>query len=192
MNIDHTNKYRVIAIDPSTNQTGITVIEVDLSNGNMVICFSKTFKRNDLLRGHQWMADVHGDRETAVYCYGEALKQLLLTWEPSAVAIEAPFLSRLPQAFKALTEIVTTFRNVILEWDSTVPVEYVDPPTVKKAMGVSGGSSDKNDMLVALKNTKLPIFYGPNVNIEEMTEHEIDATAVGVHYVTKYLYPFMG
>mgnify|MGYP000486485334 CR=1 FL=1 len=191
MKSGYVDKYRIIAIDPSTNATGIVVLEVDLNTKKLHVAFSTTFKRRDLLRGHKWMAEVYGERETAVYCYGEMLKELLRTWEPSAVIIESPFLSRLPQAFKALTEILTTFRNIVVAWDVTVPFEVVDPPTVKKGIGVNGGSKDKVDMYNALKGTTLPITYAQGLSLEDMEDHEWDAIAIALYYYNTFLQPHM-
>lgn len=187
MEIGYEDRYRIIAIDPSTSQIGIAVIEVDLSNGAINIPFSYTFRRRDLIRGHKWMADVYGEREAAVYCYGNVLRNLLVVWEPSAVAIEAPYLDKFPQAFKALTEICTTFRNAVIDWDPTVPVEFTDPATVKKSIGVSGKSDDKGLMREGIIKSELPIHYSNNISISTMTEHEVDAVAVGIHFINKNL-----
>jgi Holliday junction resolvasome RuvABC endonuclease subunit len=132
------------------------------------------------------MTDVYGEKEVAIYCYGNILRGLLETWEPSLVVMEAPYLSRMPAAFKALSEIVSTFTQTVMAWDQTVRVLQFDPATVKKGMGVSGKSGDKELMRTALSTSQLPIYYS-GVNIHELDEHSVDAICVGL-FVAKDLY----
>lgn len=179
MEILYENRFRALAIDPSTSHSGFAIIDLDITNGSINIPFTTTLHRSDLIRGRRWMCETHGDKETAIYCYGKALHELLEIWEPMVVVIESPYLSRLPAAFKALSEITNTFTQTVMEWDVTIPIVQIDPATIKKGMGVSGKSGDKNDMLQALLNTTLPISY-TNVDINAIDEHSVDAICGGL------------
>lgn len=185
-NIPYADKYRILAIDPSTSHTGVSLLDLDLSTGNIFIVNAATFNRKDILNSSMWMVDVFGQREAAVAGYGKIMEELLHTWQPSGIVYESAYLSRLPQAFKALTEISVALRSAVMAWDCTVPFNPIDPSTVKKFMGVKGTSSNKDDMRIALLSTQLPVQY-IDVIAEQLGEHEIDATCVGLWYADQIM-----
>ena len=87
MKIPYENRCTILAMDPSTSGLGIAVLDVDSYNGDINIPLATTIHRNDLLRGHKWMLDVHPEVTVAVYCYGKAISELLEVWAPDLIAM---------------------------------------------------------------------------------------------------------
>ena len=63
-------------------------------------------------------------------------------------------------------------KYAVYDWDSTVPVVFIDPPTVKKAFKAAGNK--KEQMSEAL--SKLAELQFPGT--ENLDEHSVDALAV--------------
>jgi len=178
--------YRVLAIDPSTSATGFSVLDHNVLTQETHIAFASTVFRKDLLKRKDWIATVHGERSAAVAGYGEALADLLRYWSPTLVIAEAPYLSRLPAAFKALVEVQTSLRLAVMEFDPTLPFETVDPARAKQNIGVSGKSGDKEAVAIAVRAR--PGLYTVNgVDLNQIDEHSMDSIAVGLYHIDTYV-----
>jgi len=178
--------YRVLAIDPSTSATGFSVLDHNVLTNETTVVYASTVYRKDLLKQKSWLVSVHGDRSTAVSGYGEVLAQLLNQWSPVLVIAEAPYLSRLPAAFKALVEVQTALRLATMYYDPTLPFETVDPARAKQNVGVSGKSGDKEAVAIAVR--KRPLLYTANgVDLMQIDEHSMDSIAVGLYHIDTYV-----
>jgi len=175
--------FRILSIDPGTNKTGYAVLEYDFATHSRSILMATTLHRTTLIKAKPWIAELHGEREAAVNGYGCALGEYLVQWAPDAVISEAPFMGRFPQSFMALTELVSHFRNIVMEWDLTIPLQIVKPSAVKKVMGVSGKSGDKDLMLHALRKLNIPSV----VDIETLDDNAVDACCVGLYGIEEML-----
>ena len=86
------------------------------------------------------------------------------------------------EAYRALSECIqTAIRGAAFDYDPTIVIEYVDPPTAKISVGVDrraikNGSKDL--VRNAIRSLGFPL--GPGVNLEYWSEHTVDALAVGV------------
>jgi len=108
----------------------------------------------------------------------------LIQWchilKPHAVIAESPFQGRFAQSFAALTECINMIRQAVMVYDSHMPLNLVDPPTVKRAAGVVlRRGTDKEDVKQALLGRQ-DLVWG--VDIHVLDEHSIDAVAVALHY----------
>lgn len=180
--VPYVNRCRILAIDPGTTSTGFAVVDYDLVDQRIHVPFAQTFHRKDILKAKPWMAEVYGDRQTAVHGYGEIMRWLLHTWEPTDVISEAAYLARMINAFRALTEIATALRTEVMNWDVTVPYHTIEPSPVKRNMKVSGKSSDKEEMLIALKQRSDVTYPVPNF-LDALDEHSIDAICVALYRI---------
>jgi len=71
-------------------------------------------------------------------------------------------------------------RQAVMVYDSHMPLNLVDPPTVKRAAGVVlRRGTDKEDVKQALLGRQ-DLVWG--VDIHVLDEHSIDAVAVALHY----------
>ena len=94
---------------------------------------------------------------------------------PNCVAMEAAFLnSRYPKAVVQLSQYTGMIECTFNSIDPTLPIIKYPPMYVKSIAGGTG-KADKSDMLRAVsKNKELKSL----INIEIMTEHEIDAVCI--------------
>lgn len=186
-NVIYENRLRVLAIDPGSNHTGFSIIDTDVITGEMHVLSSATYHRKDLVKIEPWLLDVYSEREVAVRAYGRVLHDLLRIWQPNLFIAEAAYMGRFAAAFKALTELLTTFRYTLMEWDSTVPFDTIEPSAVKLTMGVNGGSKNKGDMTKALIGTDFNISYHSSIDFQSLDEHAIDSICIGIHAITNML-----
>ena len=83
-------------------------------------------------------------------------------------------------AYGALMEIVFAVRRAVLDYDNTQPLDTVDPPRAKKAVGATGNAKKPEMMASVLKlkeEFKLDEVTS-NSTIENLDEHSIDALAI--------------
>lgn len=170
--------YRVVGIDPGTNTLGFSVLDLNVFTGIVDLVYVTTLKAVQSLNHFQPYRDVHGDRSAKLHAHKENLREMFCHFLPTAIICESPFLGKFPQAFEALVECKMAIRAAVYEYDPTVPLETVDPPTAKMAVGAPGKSKDKEDVKRAI--LRLPIIQNlSGLHLESLDEHSIDSIAVG-------------
>lgn len=174
--------FRILSIDPGTNTLGYAILEVD-EKGLVNILEAGTFNALKASMPLEGIREVHGDRTAKLYAISEFITKFLSKWCPLGVASESPFFGRLPQAFSALTECITYIRQGVMRHDPNMSIGLYDPPTVKKTMGVSGKSSDKELMSKALNKYNNRVKPTIHVDVSKLDEHAIDAICVGITHL---------
>lgn len=166
----------ILAIDPGTETLGIACIEFDCVSGEIHGSEAKTFKGSKMAKG-SWVADVHGDRFSRINAHRQNLARILNAVQPAFIASESPFFSRAhPQAYGALTEIVYALQLTIFDYDPLLGVEFIDPPSVKNAVGAKG-NADKDAVRAQVLDIQ-ELRYAGRIAIDQLDEHSIDALAV--------------
>lgn len=183
---DSPSSFTIIGLDPGTSTLGFAVLTIDISTLKIVSSTATTFVGDKLHSVKAWTRDTHGDRTARIQAHGINLRSLFNTYKPLLVASESPFYSqRRPQAFGALTEVITEIRNAILDVDPWRCLFLVDPPTVKKAVGAPGNAQKE------IVKEKLLLLADLNYNgfrpLNELDEHSIDALAVAYCQYKLYL-----
>lgn len=177
------NEARILCIDPGTNHTGYSVL--DLNNSGELRCiYARTLDTSPLVRIDGVTTNLHSDRFSKIRILGNELLHLLRIFRPHVVISESPYMGRFPQSFAALVEVLLMFRDVIFQFDPALPFETIDPSSVKKSMGVSGKSGDKDLMSTALQKENIQYLSG--INSKEFDEHTVDSICVGVHYIKRH------
>lgn len=107
----------------------------------------------------------------------KSIESLLLTFRPVAFCFEQAFKHRFANAVIQLSQYTALIEYTAYKFDPYMIIYKYPPKFIKKLFGATG-DADKNAMLKRfLQIEELKPFYK-----EEMTEHEIDATAIG--YIT--------
>lgn len=172
--------FRVVGIDPGTESLGFSVLDLFLSTGEIVVTHSETILSTKILGDYRNEERIHGRLTARLMALEDRLFILYEQFQPHAVCTETPFLHRFPQAFAALTECVSYVRRALYRFDRHMPLEMVDPPTAKKAVGAKiRRGMTKDDVKIAV--AKLKIQYAEGVVLDELDEHEIDAIAVAYY-----------
>lgn len=172
--------FRVAAIDPGTNTLGTAILDVNLYNGRVSLIDATTFKGENMSRRYPDVVDTHGGRWGKLHAHEKAIVEWLHYFQPNALICESPFLGRFPQAFEALVECKTAIRRALCQYDLTMPLETVDPPTAKISVGAKAKGKDKTDV----RDSILRLSNLDNVSsksIQLMDEHSTDAIAVGYY-----------
>lgn len=171
---------RVVGIDPGTDTLGFAVLDLYLSTGDLQVTHAETLILQKMLTDYRHEEQIHGGRTARLVALEERLFIYFEHYQPHAICAESPFLHRFPQAFAALTECVSFIRRAVMRYDRYKPLEMVDPPTAKKAVGaaVKRGMT-KDDVKTAI--AKLPLLYAEGVDLDAFDEHGVDALAVAYH-----------
>lgn len=168
--------FQYLSIDPGSNSLGLTINAVNFATRQKTILHSTTVHIDKLAQLHYGDSLVltHGLRFAKMQVCRSAVFKMACDWEIQAVVSESPYMGRFPQAFGALVECIQAMQNGIMDYNTLLPFNMIDPATVKKAMGVKGNSGDKNAMRSAITSI-LPAGW----NIDYFDEHAIDSMGVG-------------
>jgi Holliday junction resolvasome RuvABC endonuclease subunit len=166
----------IVGIDPGTENLGVGLVWFNIDNYDIVKCASNTY-RGSRLAGSDWSEAIHGARYRRIEALMWNLSILFNREKPIVIGSESAFINvRRPQAYGALTEVVTAIRHTVQSYDLFRPLYMVPPSTVKNAIGCKG-NADKE----AVKNSVLKIEKLTSTcesEIALMDEHSVDALAV--------------
>lgn len=175
--------YRVIGIDPGSSRTGFSALSY-FPSGEIVCYKSFSCYADKLKDDYISLRDVHNDRVIRVLQIATVLADLIEEFSPHWVIAESPF-SHHVQTFAALTECLTMFRSALLRYDPFIPFDTIDPPSVKKSIGVrlgGGKSKERKDkgLVQRLVSERKDVKGLPHAF---MDEHSYDATAIALYHI---------
>ena len=181
--------YRILSIDPGSDTLGIAMFDVDLQRFEAYLLDATTLQGARAVRQMPFLTETLGDRRARLQSHAHELGQILQQVQPHAVISEAAYMGRFAQAFESLVECLYMIRGVVSQYDPALPLETVDSPTAKKAVGAPGKRPKGMDSkayketvrLAVLQQTRLKI--SPQLNVQALDEHAIDAIAVGCYKI---------
>jgi len=179
--VDIPRKVRFIAIDPGSRTLGLAVLEYNFDDNTLTVLFTRCLNVDEGMTHLQYMTDLVGTRRARLYLIHRFLTEQIREWCPGFVIMETPYMGSFAQVFKVLVEIEKTIEAIITDFGNGISLFKIDPSTVKKTIGVSGKSGDKSLMLAAVKALSNLVLKA-GIVLDEITEHEVDAIAVG-HYI---------
>lgn len=174
------NHASIVAIDPGTETLGVAILKFDLVTFQLVAVEAKTLTGSRLNKYNGWLGEVHGDRASRIFFLQKELEDIFNYVQPLDIVAESPFFSRRrPQAFGALTEIVSAIRYAVMRHDAWKQLILIDPPSVKVAVGaeVQGG---KESVRAAILSIAHELNYCGEIPLEWLDEHSIDAIAIAL------------
>lgn len=102
------------------------------------------------------------------------IEYLYSFYKPSVVSLESAFMNtKFATAIIQLTQYVTIIEQTLNKLDPFVKIYKYPPKYIKRI--VATGDANKNDMLSAVSEINEIVKL---LNIEKLSEHEIDATAI--------------
>ena len=179
------NILKVACLDPGTDTMGVSLLTLDLVTGQRGCTFSYTFHAANWIDPNSFTYQFQGARYARLERHHFALREFFSELQPHIIVSEAPFLGRFPQSYAALLDCIATIRNTVADYDPTMPLEMVDPPSAKKAVGVNPRGAQKDDVRRAV--LKLPIAWAKGIDPCNLEEHAIDSIAVGWWRINKFL-----
>lgn len=171
-------QFRIFAMDPGTDTLGVAVLAIDFRTGKVSALGGLTIHSGKTTNDYGVGERFYGNRYMRLENSKEALKALLNRYQPHAIVHESPFMRKFAEAYRALSECIQNIRQACFEYDPSIVIEYVDPPTAKIAVGtprIKGVTKD--DVRNAL--LQLGLSVEPGVDLSTWDEHTVDAGAVG-------------
>lgn len=167
--------YRFVSIDPGTTHMGMTVHGVTKDHQWHVLhtCSVDIKTLTTHLYPEEWILH-HGMRFCQMLTIQRTLRKMIEDWEVQSVVSESPYMGKFAQAFSALTECLLSMRMIIYEINPALRFDTIDPSTIKKSVGVSGRSGDKELMRAAAKR-----LVGDYIYIDHYDEHAVDSICIG-------------
>lgn len=168
-------KHVYLAIDPGTSMLGTSIHAITADDQWVVLHATTT--NIELVVRHTYpsnLVEMHGTRFYRNLVCGAVVLNFANSWMVNDCVSESPYMGRFANAFAALTECMASMRTALYQRDPNRPLFTIDPSTIKKSVGVSGKSGDKELMRAAVQR-----IAGHMVNINYLDEHAIDSIAVG-------------
>lgn len=172
----------LLAIDPGLNNMGLAAFSGCIETATLYTIHAKTIRseKEPDLTGLD--LEDYEARLVKRYAMGLALKRALLKYRPSHVVSESPFFDRRkPGSFAILTEVMATLYDTVVAHDPNIRFMTIPPQSVKKCLGIAG---EKGKEIV--KETLGTVSLLTSVldpPVEALSEHAIDAVAVGYAYL---------
>jgi Holliday junction resolvasome RuvABC endonuclease subunit len=177
--------FRIAGFDPGAN-LGLSLIENHLDGSKPIVKIAETAKLNPAEFCYKDMAELHGNRVARLMILYDRVTEFLRTHKPHGVIIEGNYLGRFANAFSSLVECVFVIRNAVYAYDPFLPLQMVDPTTVKTNIGMKKiRGTDKEDVRKALASVKDLEWDG--VDINDLDEHAVDSVAIGYYYTSQLL-----
>lgn len=180
---EHFLRYYILAIDPSINNVGIAILEIDYLTGEILSIVAFTVITNKLTDQSGLDEDYHSERAIKLMKLRQVVTNFLEHVNPVEVACESPFFNRFsPMAYGSLTEVVGIIYTAILDHNVNTKFTTIPPLSAKKAVGAR---SVKNDTEKGKFEVRQAIMNNPEImkalkdDINFLSEHALDAIAVG-------------
>ena len=178
---DKTIEVRVLSIDPGFTNLGATFSIMNLSKGIQHQIQTQTFNIPKHLKAYNTHQYANASKHV-IECQAvkDIVGNLLKQHEPDIVVCEKTYMGRFPNAFASLTLCINAIETACFDYDSDMYFITFEPSVIKKANGVSGNSSNKDDITKALLANKNII---PCEDITLFDEHSADSVAIGFCYL---------
>lgn len=177
----------LLSIDPGLNNCGIAVSEV---GDNFKVVETVNIKNTRKFTPEEKTIEAfYNARVVKINAIEEVVRGLLDKYKTiNEVAIEAPFYhASTPAAFSSLLEVISVIRHKIFV-PLKIKIVMVEPMLVKKLFittKLTKGMNGKEFMKEFLKKRIADGHISFSGNVDELTEHEIDA--IGVGFTSKIL-----
>lgn len=176
------HKLRVMSIDPGTNALGLSVHELNLTHGTMVVLDAYTVNVPRVMNLYCADALYYQDEKVAKLKAVEyAVANYARAWSIEHAVSEAPYMGKFPAAYAALVSCINAIRSGCSNYDSTLYLDIIDPATVKKMLGVPGNSGDKSLITKAIEKSET--IDTSLIDLSSLDEHSTDSIAVGHAYL---------
>ncbi len=176
------NIVKIIAIDPGTNNLGLTVMSIDYIKMMVVDTTATTITvKNSLLFPDD--EDNYGLRQAKLNYLVSTVIDSVIKYNAITLVSEGPFYNmRRPGAFAPLVELLQQIRVELHKVRPLVKFVVYEPSTVKQGVGAKG-NADKGAVKVALEKVVNDLKFMDMVTLNSLDEHSVDSIAVAItHY----------
>lgn len=178
----------IVGIDPGSVTMGVAALAVRIDDLTLLRVDSFTIDANKPCGGRvtsPWLEETYTARSIRMMEINKRLQTAFDHYQPLQVACEVPFYNpRNPNAYGVLVEVVKTVEAAVYEWNPWRPLYRIEATAAKKSVNPSNEADRLR--IKAIKDSKQRIketvrIFPPLqfLDLEKMSEHEIDATVVG-------------
>lgn len=188
LNIDHyLHGFRFTSIDPGLNNIGIANFELDVIPQVKIRSIETlTLQENRVIDEICYDSEREEERFYKRARMVAAVMLNIKATDPTIVVVESPFYDRnRPGSYAVLVEVVSDIRTAIHRYNNNIFFQVYAPQEVKKTLGVAGIKG--KEVVKEAMRTFEPIRDVLKTDFETMTEHAIDATAVGYTFYDRVL-----
>ena len=182
--------FKLLAIDPGTNQMGISIFDLDVKAFKILKIKSWTVYP-DRLENHTGMVEeLHLNPFLKRMKVCETIGKILVEERIHQVAYEAPFMNRRqPSAYGPLVALMTMVQLSVLRYGQDIEFNIYPPLTVKKAVGVAG-KKGKEIITQAIRGIPelMAALKEGNCELDDLDNNAVDSIAVGYAAVTLELF----
>lgn len=179
--------FRLMAADPGLNNTGVAEIIFNLDTNRIESIYAETLMNDYLVQDSGVSLDTHAERTHKLLVMKHGFSGFVEDFDAQAIACEAPFFDRFrPMAYGYLLEVVNNLREAVIDFDPHVTFTEISPLSVKSAIGAKAVANDtlKGKELVKAAIQLIPeVMDALQMDFDTLTEHAIDAIAVGYAYL---------
>lgn len=179
--------FRLMAADPGLNNTGVAEIIFNLDTGRIESIYAETLMNDYLVQDSGVSQCVHAERTHKLLVMKHGFSGFVEDFDAQAVACEAPFFDRFrPMAYGYLLEVVNNLREAVIDFNPEVSFTEIPPLSVKSCIGAKAIANDtlKGKEVVKVAMKLIPeVMDAMVIDFDHLTEHAIDAIAVGYAYL---------
>lgn len=178
-------KHRLLSIDPGTTTMGISVYEIDHYTGDYQLLMLDTVFIERYI-SHVPLLRYLASSQTLLSAKLEAVSQIVCDlckrYEIEQVVCEDIYFQHI-SSHRTMSEGLHAIRVGVMRYDPAIELEMIPPREVKGGVGVPKNSSDKELMRGAVKE-RLANKLAEGIDLDSVTEHAIDASAIGYYWIT--------
>lgn len=178
----------LMSIDPGINNCGVAIIEPNKTNVLNVTYLLNIAGNRKFTPEEKKMEEVYGTRVVKVANILSTLDALVKLHNVKIITVEAPFYNALtPAAYGALVEVVSAIKHCIAIPNSC-SYSVTEPLRIKKLFiqeKLTNAKTKKDVMRYFMNKLVNEKVITVPKTVEEMTEHEIDAVAIGYAFYSR-------
>lgn len=178
--------FTVVGIDPGTHDLGFCRLSLDMVTRDVVKVYSRNITPRDeydKLYYHTYGTYQSLSMEERIAMINVTLKKELLAVKPDYMLTESAFFrKKTPMTYKSLVPQLARIDGLISELYGRVPIIRIAPTESKRIMKCEDTS--KESMKKALRVSGIMKYS--DVDIDRLTEHEIDSIGIAYCGVLSY------
>ncbi|UYE93517.1 RuvC-like Holliday junction resolvase [Shewanella phage FishSpeaker] len=171
---------RVLGIDPSTSNMGITMIDVNMfKEEKFKLVYVNTIYGDKVNYAipDQFNDEDHTGVEARCYGLARAFKQLAELYSPDVVTCEDNFLGASADTFKQLIKCVNLLREYANKLD--LHMSFVLPNLAKDIVGANFRGTQKEDVIRGIQT--YPWLNSEGFDLTVLDEHSADSVAIALY-----------
>lgn len=176
----------MVGIDPGSRKLGLAVLEFDARTLEIVSTDSRTLFLEKMAKDSP-LNESMGELYARLHVAKEYLRKFFLHRRPIRINSETPFFNKkFPGAYGPLVKTLTMIETAVVEYDSTMPLNYIPPSVVKMRVNANTKVSDKDNVRVCVQ--ALPdLNYKGSIPFSKLDDNGVDGLAIVYGAFQQYL-----